>query len=237
MSEETLEHRKKRVSEKHRLLVKHLGYEFSDPLLVDLALSHRSIGAKNNERLEFLGDSIVNFLIGEALFQQFPKAREGELSQMRAKLVKGQTLAEIAREFDLGEYLNLGPGELKSGGYRRESILADAVEALIAAIYIDGGMDVCRERVLAWYGARLQAMSTTKSNKDAKSILQELLQSQKKPLPNYRLLTTTGNDHEQLFEVGCEINYLNKRYKGQASSRRLAEQIAAQAALDELQKL
>jgi ribonuclease III len=224
------------VPDDKKTLIRRLGYEFSDPSLVELALSHRSVGGNNNERLEFLGDSIVNFLIAESLFQRFPEAREGELSQMRAKLVKGKTLADIARDFDLGDFLHLGPGELKSGGYRRESILADAVEALIAAVYLDGGMEQCRRCVISWYGDdRLQAISPARSNKDAKSTLQELLQAQKRPLPTYRTLNKSGCDHDQSFEVECEIGHLNQCYKGIGNSRRTAEQAAAEAALEVLQ--
>jgi len=219
-----------------RPLLRRLGYPFKDLSLVDLALSHRSIGAKNNERLEFLGDSIVNFLIAEALFNKFPDSREGELSQMRATLVKGKTLAEIARDFGIGDYLNLGPGELKSGGFRRESILADSVEAIIGAMFIDGGMDVCRQHVLDWYASRLQAISPKGSNKDAKSKLQELLQAEQRGLPIYHLVKTSGSDHQQYFDIECEIEHLKQRFHGSASSRRAAEQAAAEAALNSLQK-
>ncbi|MEE8056290.1 MAG: ribonuclease III [Pseudomonadales bacterium] len=217
-------------------LIRRLGYDFRDLSLVDLALSHCSVGGNNNERMEFLGDSIVNFIIGEALYQKFPGSREGELSQMRAQLVKGVTLAEIAREFNLGDYLNLGPGELKSGGFRRESILADTVEALIGAIYLDGGMEICRERVLTWYASRLEKISSQLSNKDAKSQLQEWLQSRKKDLPRYHLVETTGNPHQQQFKVECEISFLKLRFHGSGSNRRAAEQVAAQVALNHLQE-
>ena len=217
------------------LLSKRLGYDFKDPSLVNLALSHRSVGKKNNERLEFLGDSIVNFLMAEALFEKFPHCREGELSRMRAELVRGSTLASIAREFDLGEYLNLGQGEMKSGGHRRESILADAVEALIGAIYTDSDMVTCKQRVLSWYQTRLAAITPAESNKDAKTRLQELLQGQKHPLPKYELVKTSGSEHQQQFEVECEIKHLKQRFQGSGSSRRNAEQAAAQAALHSLQ--
>lgn len=221
-------------TDEQRRLIKKLGYQFDDLSLLDLALSHRSVGSANNERLEFLGDSIVNFVIGESLYQRFPKLKEGELSQMRAQLVKGKTLAEIAREFELGSYLRLGQGEMKSGGFRRESILADVVEALIGAIYIDAGMDVCRERILSWYASRLDKISAKKSHKDAKTTLQEWLQGRKKPLPIYRLLNTTGDDHQQHFEIACEIADMPV-IKGEGSNRRSAEQAAAAAALEKLQ--
>lgn len=219
-----------------RRLVERLGYSFKDLSLVETALSHRSVGAHNNERLEFLGDSIVNFIIGEALFQQFPQCQEGELSQMRAQMVKGVTLAEIAREFEIGDQLNLGQGELKSGGFRRESILADAVEALIGAMYLDGGMDICRENVLRWYRTRLEKISPKGANKDAKSKLQEWLQSTKKALPVYSVVQASGDDHEQSFEIECMITHLQRSFTAVGSSRRAAEQAAAAKALDQLQK-
>lgn len=218
----------------NRLLIK-LGYQFQDQQLLNLALSHRSVGANNNERLEFLGDSIVNFVIAEALFERFPDAKEGDLSQMRAQLVKGKTLAEIAREFSIGEHLRLGQGELKSGGFRRDSILADVVEALIGAIYKDAGMEICRERVLAWYHSRLEGISAKQSHKDSKTSLQELLQAQKKRLPIYELINTRGDDHQQQFEVQCNIDGLQV-FLGEGSSRRNAEQAAAASALAFLQE-
>lgn len=216
-------------------LVKRLGYEFKDLSLIDTALSHRSVGASNNERLEFLGDSLLNFIIAEALFDQFPECREGALSQMRSQLVKGVTLAEIAKEFELGDNLNLGSGELKSGGFRRESILADAVEALIGAIYIDGGMKICREKVLDWYRTRLKKITSHHSEKDAKTRLQELLQSRQKDLPRYHLVQTQGDDHQQTFDIECEIKKLDKRFRGAGTSRRAAEQAAAADALNYLE--
>jgi ribonuclease III len=217
-------------------LIRQLGHNFSDPSLVNLALSHRSVGANNNERLELLGDSILNFVIGEALFRKFPQCREGELSRMRAQLVKGVTLAELAVEFNLGDFLHLGPGELKSGGFRRESILADTVEALIGAIYLDSDLDSCRERVVSWYQSRLDTISPRLANKDAKSQLQELLQAKKNALPHYHVVATSGDDHQQQFQVECEIIHLKQRFQGGGSSRRAAEQAAAQLALDSLQQ-
>ena len=223
------------MSENISVLINRLGYDFKDRSLVELALSHRSVGAKNNERLEFLGDSIVNFLMAEALFLKFPSAREGELSQMRSQLVKGVTLADIAREFGVGDFLHLGQGELKSGGHRRSSILADAVEALIGAIYIDGGMEACKEHVLRWYQSRLDNISNSDSHKDAKTQLQELLQSRHKELPVYHLLETVGSDHQREFSVECEVGYLRKRFTGSGKNRRAAEQSAAQDALSWLE--
>lgn len=223
------------VTNKLRKLEVALGHEFADSSLLSLALTHRSFGSSNNERLEFLGDSILNFLIADALYQQFPACREGDLSRMRSLLVKGETLAELAREFGLGEYLLLGSGELKSGGHRRESILADTVEALIAAIYFDAGMQCCKALVLQWYAARLQAITLDSSHKDAKTQLQEYLQARKQPLPSYELLQTTGSEHQQQFEIACTVSVLKQAVMGSGSNRRNAEQAAAASVLDQLQ--
>ena len=213
-----------------------LGYRYQDETLLRRALSHRSSGPDNNERLEFFGDALLGAIIAEALFSRFPEAAEGQLTQMRAQLVRGKTLADIARTFELGDYLNLGQGELKSGGYRRDSILADAVEALIGAMYIDAGIEQVRSSVLAWYQSRLSSITPQdKTNKDAKSQLQEFLQGRKKPLPTYHLVDTRGSEHQQEFVIECEIAHLQQRYLGQGSSRRSAEQVAAKAALDALQ--
>ena len=160
-----------------------LDYEFSDPGLLTTALTHRSAGSRNNERLEFLGDSIVNHIVAEALYQRFPAAREGDMSRMRASLVKGETLADMAREMDVGEHLLLGPGERKSGGYRRSSILADTLEALAGAILLDAGYERCRTCVLRWFDQRLQKLSSGSTDKEAKTRLQEYLQGRGNPLP------------------------------------------------------
>lgn len=217
-------------------LIKKLGHNFNDISLVELALSHRSVGKKNNERLEFLGDSILGVVVSELLYSKFPQSSEGDLSRMRAQLVKGKTLAEIAREFELGDYLILGPGEMKSGGFRRESILADAVEALIGAMYLDAGLEACRRNILVWYASRIEALSPQTNTKDAKTLLQEWMQARKKSLPIYQLLQTKGAEHEQVFIVECELKGLEKRFQGEAKNRRTAEQTAAQAALDYLQR-
>ena len=166
---------------KYQRLEQRLGYRFDDQRQLQLALTHRSHGATNNERLEFLGDSILNFIIGEALFKRLPEAREGQLSRLRSQIVKGDTLALLAREFELGDCLILGEGELKSGGKSRDSILADSVEAIIGAMYLASGLDVCRERVLTWFAPRLNELSANTSAKDAKSRLQEYLQAQRQP--------------------------------------------------------
>jgi ribonuclease-3 len=217
-------------------LIKKLGHNFSDVSLVELALTHRSVGNNNNERLEFLGDSILGFVIAEALCARFPDAREGDLSRMRAQLVKGKTLAEVGREFELGEHLILGPGEMKSGGHRRDSILADAVEALIGAMYLDAGMNTCKANILNWFASRLQSVSPEANIKDAKTRLQEFMQAKKKALPVYHLLAASGAEHDQIFQIECELQGVKQRFQGEASSRRSAEQTAAQVALDYLQR-
>lgn len=211
-----------------------LGHEFSDPQLLTLALTHRSAGRRNNERLEFLGDSIVNHIIAEAIFQRFPEAHEGDMSRMRAALVRGDTLAELGRELGLGEYLQLGPGERKSGGHRRGSILADALEAVAGAILLDAGVDRCRECVLAWFDSRLSRMTLEDAGKDPKTELQEYLQSRRSPLPEYELLGVLGEDHDQQFHVACRLQKPALVVEGAGSSRRRAEQAAARSALDRL---
>lgn len=215
-------------------LSQRIGYQFHNQSLLEEALTHCSVGAANNERLEFLGDSIVNFLIAEYLFKQFPEASEGRLTRLRAKLVRGKTLAVLAKEFDLGSFLHMGPGELKSGGYRRESILADALEALIGAIYLDSGLDICRERVLEWYGDRLVTLNPTLDEKDAKTRLQELLQGKGLPLPQYEVVGITGQTHDQHFTVVCRLKNPVCESVGEGSSRRLAEQQAAERVLQTL---
>lgn len=215
-------------------LLHRIGYEFKDESLFDLALTHRSCGARNNERLEFLGDSILNFVVGESLFERFPEAKEGQLSRLRAQMVKGETLAEIAREFDLGPCLNLGEGEMKSGGFRRDSILADAVEAIIGAIHLDKGMACARERVLVWYKSRLDALQLETTRKDPKTELQEFLQAKKSALPEYRVIEVGGEAHAQKFTVECHSVLLKTPTVATASSRRGAEKMAAEAALKQL---
>ncbi len=212
-------------------LERQLGYSFKDQDLMLLALTHRSFAGRNNERLEFLGDAILNFAAGEALFVRFPLAREGQLSRLRARLVKGETLARLARGFELGEYLQLGSGELKSGGYRRESILADALEALIGAIYLDAGMDVARERVLAWLSQETESLTLVDTNKDPKTRLQEFLQSRGCELPAYDVVDIQGDPHCRSFIVECRVTLLKDNTQGQGASRRIAEQVAAAAAL------
>ncbi len=215
-------------------LMEQLGYRFGDETLLRRALTHRSASGQHNERLEFLGDSLLNFIIGEALYRGHDRLPEGDLSRLRAFLVKGETLADIAQELNLGDYLILGGGELKSGGYRRRSILADTVEALIAATYLDGGIDACRDLVLRLYADRLRAVDPRKIVKDPKTRLQEWLQKRRLPLPHYEVLSITGPAHEQTFRVACEVAG-HAPFEAEAGSRRKAEQLAAEKALDVLE--
>ncbi|MBL4799269.1 MAG: ribonuclease III [Oleispira sp.] len=212
-------------------LSQRIDYTFSDTSLIELALTHRSCGGKNNERLEFLGDSIVNLVIAEALFLKFPEAKEGKLSRLRARMVKGVTLAELARDFGLGDFLHLGSGEMKSGGHRRESILADTVEAIIGAIYLDSDMSIVKTIILQWYDSRLNNLSIDDPLKDPKTRLQEYLQAKQLPLPKYDVLNIEGSAHEQLFKVSCKVTDLKNSIVGQGGSRRIAEQEAAAQAL------
>ncbi len=211
-----------------------LGYQFADTELLAQALTHRSAGSRNNERLEFLGDSIVNHIIAEALYGKFPAASEGDMSRMRASLVKGDTLAEVAVELDLGEHLILGSGERKSGGKRRTSILADALEAVAGAMLLDSDVETCRRCVLAWFEQRLSDLSLGRADKDAKTRLQEYLQGRRKPLPEYELLGVLGDDHNQQFHVACRLTKPALVVEGAGSSRRKAEQAAASHALQRL---
>jgi ribonuclease III len=224
------------LSSLYQKLSRRIGYFFADLGLLELALTHRSFGGKNNERLEFLGDSILNYVIAEDLFHRFPKAKEGELSRLRASLVKGDTLAELAREFQLGDYLKLGAGELKSGGFRRDSILADTVEGIIGAMYLDAGMDICRQHILSWYKERLDATSLKIVTKDAKTRLQEYLQARKHALPQYDVVDIVGEPHDQTFYVHCHIELCENAIEGKGNSRRIAEQNAASKALKQLEK-
>jgi len=199
------------------------------------ALTHRSLGLPNNERLEFLGDSLVNLLIAELVYENHPKADEGKLTRIRASLVNQSALAEMARQLELGDQIKLGPGELKSGGYRRDSILADTFEALIAAIYLDGGWQACRQVMRQLFSPDVVNPSFTHI-KDAKTRLQELLQAQGLALPHYEILSVSGEEHDKQFEARCTILALNLSATGKGSSRRSAEQMAAQVILAQLEK-
>jgi len=217
-------------------LSKKINYQFSNTTLLTEAITHRSKHSINNERLEFLGDSILGYVISSELFQRFPKAREGQLTRGRAVLVKGETLAELALELNLGDYLHLGPGELKSGGHRRKSILADAMEAIIGAIYLDGGLEAAKQHILNIYAGKLENLELEEVGKDPKTQLQEYLQARKQPLPNYDVVATTGSDHEQVFEVSCKVDLLSRAVKGTGRSRRKAEQAAASKVLKLLEE-
>lgn len=219
---------------KLRQLSERLGYVFKEVSWLELALTHRSAGAKNNERLEFLGDSLVNFMVADLLFEQFKTLPEGDLSRIRAHLVKGETLAKLAKNLALSELLTLGPGELKSGGYRRESILADALEAIIAAVYQDGGLQACRGFVESLYASSLHALDPQTVGKDPKTRLQEWLQSQQHPLPDYSIISVNGAAHAQVFTVACYVAPLNTKFEATDTSRRKAEQKAAEIALEAL---
>lgn len=212
-------------------LSKRIGYQFSDKALLLQALTHRSAKGNHNERLEFLGDSILGFTIAQKLYEQFPKVNEGDLTRMRSSLVKGVTLAEVARSFELGDYLILGPGELKSGGHRRESILEDAVEAIIGAVYVDSDIETCRSLILSWFETRLAQIQPGQAQKDPKTRLQEYLQGRKIDLPLYEVIDTSGQSHNQEFTVRCTTEVLNKDVITKGSSRRKAEQSAAKQVL------
>ncbi len=212
-----------------------IGHPFQDPGLLQQALTHRSAGAPNNERLEFLGDSIVNMMVAQALYERWPKADEGALTRARAELVREGALAVIARTLELGDRLILGPGEMKTGGHRRDSILADALEAVVAAIYLDAGFAACQQVVLPWFGPSMEALPATgKPEKDPKTRLQEWLQARQKALPLYELVSESGDDHAKTFRVRCGVTDPAVSTEGEGASRRLAEQQAAAAALEQL---
>jgi len=205
-------------------------HAFADQTLLRRALTHRSAGHDNNERFEFLGDALLNLFVAELIFEIHPQANEGDMTRLRAALVNGASLAHVARGMNVGEHLKLGPGELKSGGHRRDSILADAFEALIAAIYLDAGWARAREIVRALFADRVADGARTP--KDAKTRLQELLQGRNLELPAYDLVGATGEDHARVFEVTCSVESLGLRAHGHASSRRAAEQVAAEQVME-----
>ncbi len=215
----------------HALLESSLGHVWRDRPLLEQALTHRSHGASNNERLEYLGDGILNCVVGVMLYQRFPDLPEGRLSRLRANLVNQDSLHEIARELDLGRYLRLGEGELKSGGASRPSILADALESLFGAAFLDGGFATAREMIERLFNERVNAINPTVQGKDAKTRLQEWLQSRHHGLPRYTLVDTSGQAHAQTFHVQCHIAALDIVTHGQGCNRKTAEQVAAKAAL------
>lgn len=212
-----------------------LQYEFDDISFLETAITHRSVSSRNNERSEFLGDSFLGFVIADYLFMNFPSADEGQLSRLRASLVKKETLAKLAHELGLGKFLKLGQGELKSGGHNRDSILADAVEAIIAAIYLDGGYQKARQFLLNLYQEQLNNLTLIRGLKDPKTRLQELLQSRKIDLPQYELINSTGPQHNQQFTVDCRVPSINLKSVGKGVSKRKAEQDAAEQLLGQLE--
>ena len=210
-------------------------HRFADAALLRQALTHRSAGSPHNERLEFLGDALLNLVVAEQLYTRWPGADEGAMTRARAELVRESSLARIARELGVGEHLVLGPGEMKSGGHRRDSILADAVEAMIAACYLDAGFDACRALVLSWFLPLLEALPPpNRVGKDPKTRLQEWLQARRLPVPEYAVVGTQGEAHAQQFAVECRIPALGVTAHGEGGSRRAAEQDAAQRAWSEL---
>ena len=218
-----------------QLLQTRLGYTFRDTGLLQQALTHRSHSALHNERLEFLGDSILNCVVASILYERFTKLDEGDLSRLRANLVKQQSLFEIAQKLELSQFLRLGEGELKSGGFRRPSILADTLEALLGAIFLDTGFDAARDVIRAFYIPLLDSVDPRTLGKDAKTLLQEFLQSKKISLPTYNVVATHGAAHSQEFEVECLVPKLNVQVFGRGGSRRAGEQAAARLALEAAQ--
>jgi len=215
-------------------LQRQLGYRFKDPELLRQALTHRSAGSRNNERLEFLGDAILGFEVAENLYRQHPGATEGELSRARAQLVKRETLAAAARRLDLGNYLVLGAGELRSGGQNRDSILSDAVEAIIAAVYMDSGIEAARRMVRTLLENEISNTRPQAQLKDSKTRLQELLQAKSLALPTYEVISIDGSAHDQSFSVRCRVEDLELEATGTGSSRRKAEQQAAATMLERI---
>lgn len=208
-----------------------IGHRFRSTELLQQALRHRSAGSPHNERLEFLGDALVNLVVAEALYERWPKADEGTLTRARASLVRESSLAEIARTLGLGDRLELGPGEMKSGGHRRDSILADAVEAIVGAIHLDAGFEACRAAVLPWFEPGLAELPTGKAEKDPKTRLQEWLQARQRARPAYRLVETLGDEHARVFRVACETTDPAHEAFAEGNSLRAAEQLAAERVL------
>jgi len=218
------------------LLETKIGHKFSDPTLLESALRHRSIGSRHNERLEFLGDSVLGLAVSETLFERYPEASEGELTRLRARLVRQATLATVARSIDLGKALQLGPSAGRSGGSDRASILADALEAVIAAVFLDAGFRISKEVTLSLFATEISNLEEGTIEKDPKTQLQELLQAGGTKPPDYQVTSTSGQPHEREFVVECRIGSHELVGTGRGSSRKEAEQVAASHALDELQR-
>ena len=211
--------------------VSRVDHSFVRPELFEQALTHRSAGHHNNERLEFIGDGILNFVIAAALYEQYPEAPEGDLSRFRSRLVRQETLAEIGRELELSPWLIMGPGELKSGGRQRDSVLGDTVEAILGAIYLDSGFEACRRQIHCWFDRRVSSLPAAEELKDPKTRLQEYLQAKHLKLPVYELIAEQGADHAKIFTIKCTIPELELEATATARSRRKAEQSAAAAML------
>ncbi|EED32722.1 ribonuclease III [gamma proteobacterium NOR5-3] len=215
-------------------LERQFGCRLQNGSLLTQALSHRSVGSRNNERLEFLGDSVLGFVVSEELYRRFPDADEGQLSRLRVSLVKGSALAAVARELDLGDQLRLGAGEIHGGGRRRDSILADTLEALLGAIVLDLGIEACRAAISRVFQSRFDALKLEQARKDPKTRLQEFLQGRGRQLPDYVLCDAAGEDHAKIFTVACELSDGDEVAQGVGESRRAAEQAAATAILAQL---
>jgi ribonuclease-3 len=211
-----------------------INYRFSDSNLLEQALTHRSAAASNNERLEYLGDAVLGLFVADALFQRFPDADEGQLTRARASLVNRASLARIARRITLGDFLKLGEGELRSGGWRRDSILANALEAVVGAVYLDGGIGACERMLAAWFQSELDEVQPDALSKDPKTRLQEWLQGRGAALPVYETSLVEGDSHNQVFTVECRADGLDEPAIATGTSRRRAEQAAAAAALARL---
>lgn len=213
-----------------------IGYHFSDTSLLERALTHRSANKEHNERLEFLGDAVLGLCIAEMLYEKFPRQPEGKLTRMRSNLVKGDTLAAIARELELGSLIRLGSGEMKSGGHRRDSILADAVESLLAAIYLEAGLESVNQTIAKLFNSRIDKLDPNLQIKDNKTQLQEYLQSRQLPLPDYQVVDISGKDHAQVFTVSCSVESIKLSKTATGKSRRIAEQKAAKSILETILK-
>lgn len=213
-----------------------IDYRFDDSALLNEALTHRSLGSHNYERLEFLGDSILNFVVASLLFAARPDDNEGNLSRLRSRVVRGETLARVARRLDLGEHLRVGEGELKSGGYLRDSILADALEAILGAIFLDGGFDACADVIAVVFGPVIESLPDAEALKDPKTRLQEWLQGRGRPLPEYQLVGEEGAEHAKRFFVRCRLPDSADEEEAEGASRRKAEQAAAAVLLQRLEK-
>ena len=223
------------MSDSLQQLQERLGYKFSNPAHLSLALTHRSCGSHNNERLEFLGDAVLGLVMASFLCTKFPDIREGELSRIRSHMVCAESLAKVAKQLELGPDLLLGPGEMKSGAHRRDSILGDTVEALIGAVYMDAGFQASTDCILRWFKSLLDSAEQIRPTKDPKTTLQEFLQQRGQPLPEYNVIEAGGEPHRRLYTVSCKIDSLDQEYTATATSRRKAEQLVAEQFIDAME--